>query len=318
MADVLQVEGVEEEEATECGEGADGGDGGSGERDAAEEPQVDERFGDAPLPQWEGRQGGQGDSGEGEDERGGPAVLRALDDRGGAGAEQDDHQQLPDRVEPAGSGRARLGDVPGGQHAGRQPDRDVDQEDRRPARAVHQEAAEQRAERHADPDDAAPDADGLGALARLGEGVGDDGHGHRVEHRAADRLQRAERDQPPEAGRETARQGAQDEEHQPGLEDPAAADAVGDGAGEHQQRGQHQGVGVDDPLEAGGGGVQILLDRRERDVHDGVVQADDEQAQAADPEDQQPVAAVRLVGAARGGDGFEHLSIIAPVRSGRA
>src|ERR1700691_6074298 len=45
-------------------------------------------------------------------------------------------------------------------------------------------------------------------MARARERVHDDGHGHRVEHGAADRLQHPERHQPAQAGRETAQQRA--------------------------------------------------------------------------------------------------------------
>ena len=41
------------------------------------------------------------------------------------------------------------------------------------------------------------------------------------------------------------------EEHQPGLEDPPAADPVAGRAGEHEQAGEHERVGVDRPLQAG-------------------------------------------------------------------
>ncbi len=64
---------------------------------------------------------------------------------------------------------------------------------------VDQRTADDRAEAEAQPDDAAPHADGAGALARFGEDVGDDRHRDGVEHRPADRLHRAERDQPAQA-----------------------------------------------------------------------------------------------------------------------
>ena len=44
-------------------------------------------------------------------------------------------------------------------------------------------------------------------------------------------------------------------------------------------------VGVHRPLEAGHRGMQVMLDRRERGVHDRAVDAEDEQAEAADAQD---------------------------------
>ena len=66
------------------------------------------------------------------------------------------------------------------------------------------------------------------------------------------------------------------------LEDRPAADPVGERAGQHQQGRQHDRVGGHRPLQAGDAGVQVAADRRQPDVHDRVVQADHEQAHAAD------------------------------------
>ena len=50
------------------------------------------------------------------------------------------------------------------------------------------------------------------------------------------------------------------------------------------QRGEHQGVGVDDPLELRKGGVQVLLNVRESDVDDRDVQKEHEDRHADDDE----------------------------------
>jgi hypothetical protein len=131
-------------------------------------------------------------------------------------------------------------------------------------------------------------------LARVGEGVGDDGHGDRVEHRAADGLHHAEDDQQLQAGRERAQQRAEAEDHQARHEDPLAADPVGRGAGEHQQRRQHQRVGVDGPLQTGRARVQVALEGGQGDVQNGVVQTHDQQAHAADREHQQTPAVAQV------------------------
>ena len=76
-------------------------------------------------------------------------------------------------------------------------------------------------------------------------------------------------------------------------EHPAAAEDVAEpAAGDHQHR-ERQRVGVDRPLEPRQRRVQIALDRRQRDVHDSVVEHQHEQREAHRAE--RPPAAV-LVG----------------------
>ena len=85
--------------------------------------------------------------------------------------------------------------------------------------------------------------------------------------------------------RDAAEQGAEREHGEPDLEDAASAEAVRHGAGEHEKAGEDERVGVDDPLELRDGGVELLLDGGKRDVHDGDVHGDEQQAHAADGED---------------------------------
>jgi hypothetical protein len=66
-----------------------------------------------------------------------------------------------------------------------------------------------------------------GPLGGSGECVRDDRHARRVEHRAADGLQRARRDQPPDARRQSAQQRTESEGREAGLEDAPSADPVG-------------------------------------------------------------------------------------------
>ena len=74
----------------------------------------------------------------------------------------------------------------------------------------------------------------------------------------------------------------------------AAAELVAHRARGEQQAGEHQRVGVDDPLQLAGARVQLLDQRGQRDVEDRVVDAHDEQAEAEDGEDP-PAALVRLL-----------------------
>ncbi len=106
----------------------------------------------------------------------------------------------------------------------------------------HQHAAEHGAERHGQPEHAVPYPDSAGAFGPSGERVGDDAERRRVEHRSADTLQDPEADQPAQAGRQAAQPRAEGEQRQADLEDRPAPDPVGDRAGEHQQRGQHDRV----------------------------------------------------------------------------
>ena len=216
---------------------------------------------------------------------------RRLDDAVGEAGQQGDDQRLPDSVDAARLGGLRLGDVAEGQDHGHQTDRDVDPEDRPPPDRVDEQAPDNRAQGHADPDDGAPDPDGLRPLLGVGERVGDDRHGDRVEHRAADGLDHAEDHQRGQVGGQAAQEGAGHEGEEADHEGPAAAQAVGRGARQHEEAGQDQGVGVDRPLQAGDRGVEVVADGGQGDVDDGHVQAHDQQAHGADEEDADPPAA---------------------------
>ena len=223
-----------------------------------------------------------------------PAVRRAFDDRVGERAEHHHDEALSDRVRPARSGRPRLGDESRGQRDGGQADRDVDPEHAPPADRLDQDAAQHRAERHGQGERAAPGAEGPGAFGAVGERVGDDRHRNRVEHGPADRLHHPERDQPAQPGRQTAQPRADREHGQSGLERSSASDPVGGRAGQHQQAGQHERVGVYGPLQPGHRGVQVPPDGGQRDVDDGAIQADDKQAEAADDEHERAPTAAEL------------------------
>jgi hypothetical protein len=77
---------------------------------------------------------------------------------------------------------------------------------------------------------------------------------------------------------------------QPAEQRAPAAEAIAERAGQQQQRREDQGVGVDHPLQLADVRVQVAHERRQRDVDDGVVDDDDQQAQAQDTEGQPPPA----------------------------
>ena len=158
-------------------------------------------------------------------------------------------------------------------------DGDVEEEDRLPGDVLDEEAADDGADGERHRAHAGPGADRAAALLRR-EGVRDDREGRGHHERGADALCGAAGDEPGLALREAdegARQAEDDdaeEEHAPAAEDVAEASA------RDEEDGEGEGVGVDGPLEAGDRAVQILLDRRQRDVHDRVVEHDHEEREA--------------------------------------
>ncbi len=287
-ANVLQVDRAQQQEPAEARERRYRDQGSAGERRAAEEPDVEQRLVTAALvpgePRRRERRGGEA----ADDERRGPAAAGAFDDRVDQRGQGDHHEQLADRVEPARPGRLRLGHEQRGQDDRGDAHRDVDPEDAAPADGGDQHAADHRPEGQAQADDSAPDPDRSGALTPFGERVRDDRHRDRVQHRPADGLHRAERDQCREAGRQAAQQRSEREQGQSDLEGTAAADAIAGRSGQHEQARDHQRVRGDDPLQSRDRGVQLMLDRGQRDVDDRDVQPDDEQAHAADRKHEHP------------------------------
>ena len=68
-------------------------------------------------------------------------------------------------------------------------------------------------------------------------------------------------------------QRADAEDRQPDDQRPLAAEAVAEAAGDQQQAGEDEQVAVHDPLQLARAGVELLADRRQRDVEDRVVDA---------------------------------------------
>ena len=130
-----------------------------------------------------------------------------------------------------------------------QPEGDVEPEDPLPGDALHDRAADQRAERDGEAADPAPGAEReAAALGRHGRG--EDRQGQRQHDRAAEALDRAGRDQlVRRAGASAAIAEAPVKIGEPDHEQTAPAEAVAErGAGEEQHR-EGERVGVDRPLE---------------------------------------------------------------------
>ena len=162
------------------------------------------------------------------------------------------------------------------QHDGRDPDRDVDEEDPRPAQVRGQHAAEQHADGRAGAGSGAVDPEREVPLAALGERGHQQRERRRREQRAAEALEGAEADQRGLRPGEAAEQRADGEEGEPRDEQPPAPEQVGEPAAEQQDAAEHDRVGGDHPLQVRLREVQVGLDRRQRDVHDRDVEDDHE------------------------------------------
>jgi hypothetical protein len=187
----------------------------------------------------------------------------------------------------------RLGDEAPGESGGGEADRHVDEEDPLPRERAGEDPAEQQAEGAAAGRDRTPDAERLRALGALGERRGDDRQRRRRDQRAAEALEAAGGDQHPGAGGEAVEQrGGREDEHA-GDEQPAPADEVGGAAAEQQEPAEHQRVGVDHPLQVRRRELEVVLDRRQRDVHDRGVEDDHELREADQHQDEPRVDLVR-------------------------
>jgi hypothetical protein len=69
------------------------------------------------------------------------------------------------------------------------------------------------------------------------------------------------------------------ENAEPHEHEALASEPVGQAPGGQDQRGEHQAVGIDDPLELAGRGMQLAHQARQRDVDDRDVEVDRERRQ---------------------------------------
>ncbi len=167
-------------------------------------------------------------------------------------------------------------------------DRDVDEEDPAPLEVLGDETAHQRADRERERGRAGPDADRSPAFARR-KRRGDDRERRGVHQRGAGSLKNASADEHLGRVGEAAQERRQGEDDDPGDEDPPAPVGVGDLAADQHQRRERQRVAGDDPFELREVGAEVALDRGQRDVHDGVVEHDHEEAER-DRRQRQPLA----------------------------
>ena len=276
--DELQVLGQREDSAEQGEEGDADCRGADAEAGAAEEAEVEHRLVDATLPPEEGAEQRNGGREESEDGTGGPALPGGFDDRVDEEAEAGGGERGAGQVERAGPGIAALGHVANAEQQRGGRERDVDHEHGRPVEPLEQKPAGQRAEPDPDRRQRRPDRDRLAALL-AGEQVGDDrergGHDQRRPHT----HRRAHRDHLIGGVCDEGAEAGQPEDRDAGLECTLAPEAVAERAEDEQQTGEDEQVGVDHPLQLRGGGVELVLQRRQGDVEDRVVEPDDHQAQ---------------------------------------
>ncbi len=176
-----------------------------------------------------------------------------------------------------------------------EPDRDVDEEDPVPAERLGEYAAGQQAERAAGDRHEHVRAHRAGAIGRLGELGDDDREDHRRLERGADALQEAGADQETLGWRDAAQHRRDGEDDQAEHEHALATDEIAEPSGQQQEAAERDQERVDHPGEVALGEVQIVLDRRERDVHDRRVEHD-HQLRQADDHERHPAPAVGVGG----------------------
>ena len=160
------------------------------------------------------------------------------------------------------------------------PDRNVHEEDPVPVDEVREDAACEQPDRAAGRGHEAEHADRLCLLPRLGEHHDDHPERHRRCRRAAGTLDEAGRDQHLLALRKGAQKRGGREHAQPGQEYASMTEQVSEAPCQQQQAAEGDQIGVDHPGEVVLGEVEVVLDRGERDVHDGRVEHDHQDARA--------------------------------------
>ena len=247
---------------------------------------------DSRLDGDERRHQQRGERADLEDGCGQPAVRGHLDDRVDRAHQRGGDEQRAEPVhavseaEPAVGADQRLAERERGEA-----DREVDEEDPVPAQRLGEQAAGEEPERasgHRHEDVGAHRAGSLGDPRELGD---DDREDHRRLRGRADALEEARCDQRP-LRRGDAAQERRDRERDHAAEEHALSPGqVAEPAGQEQQAAERHEERVDDPGQVRLAEAEVLLDRRERDVHDRDVE-DDHQLREADDEQRCPAAAI--------------------------
>ncbi|CAA9578623.1 MAG: hypothetical protein AVDCRST_MAG33-3353 [uncultured Thermomicrobiales bacterium] len=159
----------------------------------------------------------------------------------------------------------RLGDEQDRPDDGETGEHDVQGEERVPGKELQQQAGAEEPDDRPTAGDAHPDADRAAALL-FREGGGDDGQGDGHDGGGADAHDGAEGDQGVRALDEDRRGRRAAEDGQPGQQDALAAEPVADRASRQQEPGEHDRVGIDDPLQLALGRAGVPCETWQRDV----------------------------------------------------
>ena len=258
-----------------------------GERAPPEEAQVEEGRGGAQLPpRPEGEERHRGGE-QTEDDGRRPAPVVALDDRQGEAEEARGDQADAGPVERlGGAGFTATTHQGERQHDAQHTDRDVEPEHRRPAPALHEDAAEHGPGRGGGRAERSEQAGGE-ALPVLGERLQQQGQRRRYDGRGADRLHDAPRDERVDALGACAEQRSPGEEREPQHEEQLVPVAVRQPAHREEQDGEHEVVAVHHPRDRDHAALETADDQRHGDAHHrGVRQGEDDPG--AEREDDQP------------------------------
>ena len=252
-----------------------------------EEAQRQHRLRRSALPPDEhGEHGDAAEEGE-QDQRVAPAAARLLDQREHRSGETDRAEQPSDHVDLGAtrSGRFLAGDGVGDQRARDDRERHVDEEDPAPGRVLDEPAAAERPDHERDAGPGRPGAD-RGAAFLAAERRRDHGQAGRGEDRPRGALQAAREDQRGAVGRGGAEDRGEPERRDPDQEEPPGAEEVTERAADEQQRAEGEEVGIDDPLLQREPAAEVVLDGRQRHVHDRGVDEHDHRTEDAGHEDQ--------------------------------
>ena len=116
--------------------------------------------------------------------------------------------------------------------------------------------------------------------------------GRRRDERRTQSLERPEPDERLVTPSEAAQKRTDGEDDRADDEHAPAPEQVGRAAAEEQEAPEDQRIGADDPLEVLLGEPEVVLDRRQRDVHDRDVQ-DDHELHREDERECEPFLAIR-------------------------
>jgi hypothetical protein len=234
-----------------------------------EQPEVDERIVEVPLPSHE-RDPEQEAGDDGYDGIPPHSVLRELLQAEDHREDGDERHRRAQQIQASWLRIPVLWEQPRAEHEDQAHHRHGEQEHRSPPEELKHQPPEQGADRPAHREAGDPYGDRGLALLWVEEHVADQGQCRGREGRPGQPEQRAGRDQHLGATRERGQHGRHPErdgtDHQQPPADPIAQRS-------HRDQGprDHEPVDVDDPEQLRAGGPQVLADLRYRQVQDGEV-----------------------------------------------